>query len=112
SDMVDNGTHSAALGRWRPRCLVQNHQHARETHGFKIAAFDFGAAHGKEDLLVGSDIAAIEMPMSHGHARLIRRKRLCPRCPCGQTQNYNQTQDRSFHLLLLSVARWELKIDY
>src|SRR2546425_8168263 len=40
TDVVDDGTHGAALRRWSTRCLVQNHQHAREPYGFKIAAFD------------------------------------------------------------------------
>jgi hypothetical protein len=73
ADVVDRGPDRAAGWRRRTRAQMQENDDAGKFYQLEIAGLDRNAAHGHEYLLVGFDVARIEMPVPHGHAGFVRR---------------------------------------
>lgn len=53
---------------------MQEDNDAGKSHDVEIARFCGNAAHGDKNLLVGFNVAKVEMPVSHGYAGFIGRK--------------------------------------
>jgi len=88
ADMVDHGALRAAIA-----CRVTERQvdpHAGEQHG-RGRAFEQLAAHADEDFLVGFRIFRREVPMTHGHARLVEWGQLCVGGPGRERRREHQS---------------------
>src|SRR5215472_9867624 len=76
ADMIDHGPDRAADRRRRAGTLMQEDDDAWKLHDLEVAWFRRDAAEGDEQLLVGLDVARVEVPVAHGHAEIVRRSGL------------------------------------
>jgi hypothetical protein len=74
--VVDHGAYGAAGRRRRSRPQMQEDHDAGEFHDVESARLGGNAAERHENLLVGLDVARIQMPVPHRYAGFVRRRRL------------------------------------
>jgi hypothetical protein len=78
SDVVHHRPVGPARRRRSSLTQMQHHDDAGEPHDVEHARLDIRAAHPDEDFLVGLHVDRVEMPVTHGHARVVGRVGLRP----------------------------------
>src|SRR5712671_1472315 len=94
-DVVHHRSDRAAGRRRRVGPLIENDQDAGELD--PLTGPDGDTAHGEKDMLVGRDVARIEMPVPVCHARVVGSIGLCP-CGARRESGYEpQSRDQFLH---------------
>jgi len=76
---------------------MEKHEDTGKPHNVEITRLDRSAAERHENLLVGFDVARVEMQVPHGHAGLVRRQRLSKGGSGGEARGEPECSNQLFH---------------